>query len=104
MIEDIGSCGSKEWNSACHRAWEATQKVVNTIYKDIKDIDDHSLSDLAMLLWTGSFYHRFIGDFQLDNVNQGKISPSILLAKSTSKPMRTVPSPPRLVCQPRQGR
>ena len=57
IINDVGSCGSKEWNSACQHAWEAAQKVVNTICKDLKDIDDTSLRDLAMLLWTGTFYH-----------------------------------------------
>jgi len=80
IINDVGSCGSKEWNSACQHAWEAAQKVVNTICKDLKDIDDTSLRDLAMLLWTGTFYHGFIGDFQLDNVNKGNL-PFLLTGK-----------------------
>lgn len=73
IIKDVGSCGSKEWEAACQHAWEAAQKVVNTICKDLKDIDDTSLRDLAMLVWTGTFYHGFIGDFQLDNVNKGNL-------------------------------
>lgn len=73
IIKDIGSSGSKGWNSACQHSWDAAQKVVNTICHDLKDIDDHSLKELAMLLWTGTFYHGFIGDFQLDNVIKGNL-------------------------------
>eukprot|EP00563_Minutocellus_polymorphus_P008230 CAMPEP_0181027046 /NCGR_PEP_ID=MMETSP1070-20121207/3961_1 /TAXON_ID=265543 /ORGANISM="Minutocellus polymorphus, Strain NH13" /LENGTH=523 /DNA_ID=CAMNT_0023104273 /DNA_START=11 /DNA_END=1582 /DNA_ORIENTATION=- len=76
IIHDIGSSGSKGWQDACQHAWDAAQKLVGTICKDMeKDFaeDDTSLRDLAMLLWTGTFYHSFIGDFQLDNVNRGNL-------------------------------
>jgi len=76
VIEEIGSCGSTGWNSACARAWRAAQEVVNTICRNIikeDDVHEKDLIELAMLLWTGTFYHGFIGDFQLDNVNKGNL-------------------------------
>jgi len=75
MVGYIGSQGSKEWNSACQKSWEAAQDVVNFICRDISSqlegTDD--LLDLAMLLWTGTFFHGFIGDFQLDNLIRGNL-------------------------------
>jgi len=76
MIKDIATNGSKGWNAACYRAWKAAQKAVNAICKDLdvdKEYKEESLKDLAMLLWTGTFYHGFIGDFQLDNVVKGNL-------------------------------
>ena len=31
------------------------------------------LTDAALMLWVATFYHGFIGDFQLDNVNKGML-------------------------------
>lgn len=74
-VNEIGSSGSVTWNNACHYAWEATKTVVNAICNDLEGttVTGEDLNDLAMLLWTGSFYHGFIGDFQLDNVNKGNL-------------------------------
>lgn len=84
MVEYIGSQGSEGWKSACQTSWEAAQEVVNFICRDIKDSDElkgtDDLRDLAMLLWTGTFFHGFIGDSQLDNVNRGNL-PFILTGK-----------------------
>lgn len=75
MIDNIGSAGSQKWNNACHGAWRAAQKVVHTICKDLDadKLKGTDLEDLAMLAWTGTFYHSFIGDFQLDNVCKGNL-------------------------------
>lgn len=75
MVDDIGSAGSQKWNDACHGAWFAAQKVVDIICKDLdaNELKETDLDDLAMLAWTGTFYHSFIGDFQLDNVCKGNL-------------------------------
>jgi hypothetical protein len=83
IIKEVGSCGSKGWNSACQGAWMAAKKVVNTICKDLvgcPDLKETDLDDLAMLVWTGTFYHGFIGDFQLDNSIKGNL-PFLLTGK-----------------------
>lgn len=84
-VDEIGSSGSVAWNNACHYAWEAAKTVVNAICRGDIDVEGNvidlegnvvtgeDLNELAMLLWTGSFYHGFIGDFQLDNVNKGNL-------------------------------
>lgn len=64
IIHDIGSSGSKGWQDACQHAWDAAQKLVGAICYDMeKDFPegDTSLRDLAMLLWTGTFYHSVSG-------------------------------------------
>mmetsp|Transcript_30998 Transcript_30998/g.65994 ORF Transcript_30998/g.65994 Transcript_30998/m.65994 type:complete len:535 (-) Transcript_30998:20-1624(-) len=76
VVEEIGSKGSMDWNLACQTAWMAAQRCVNIICRDIRareELKDTDLRDLAMLLWTGTFYHGFVGDFQLDNVIKGNL-------------------------------
>jgi len=76
IIADIGGDGAPEWDEACKRAWTASKKMVHEICADIKDSDALEAGDLeslALLAWTGMFYHGFIGDFQLDNVNKGNL-------------------------------
>lgn len=76
LIKYLGTKGSKGWNSACLRAWKAAQKTVDVICRKIKenpDLRSTDLRDLSMLLWIGTFYHGFIGDFQLDNVIKGNL-------------------------------
>jgi hypothetical protein len=80
VIADLGGEGSEEWNNACHRAWDAAKTTVTEICKEIiengqdmeEDVDEY-MESLALLLWTGTFYHGFIGDFQLDNVVKGNL-------------------------------
>lgn len=74
LIKYLGSKGSKGWSSACFRTWEAAQKVVAVICRNLEGKDvlkDSDFRDLSMLLWIGTFYRGFIGDFQLDNVIKG---------------------------------
>jgi len=76
IIADIGGDGSEGWENACKNAWKAAKKAVNKICRDIEDsehLEKDDLESLALLLWTGTFYHGFIGDFQLDNVVKGNL-------------------------------
>jgi hypothetical protein len=83
LIDDLASQGSSKWNLACKTAWDGAKQVVNTICKDMKEMAEEDLSDLALILWVSTFYHGFIGDFQLDNVNKGNLL--LTLTKSTAK-------------------
>mmetsp|Transcript_27421 Transcript_27421/g.49829 ORF Transcript_27421/g.49829 Transcript_27421/m.49829 type:complete len:536 (-) Transcript_27421:144-1751(-) len=76
VVAYIGSNGSKDWETACQTSWAAAQRVVNLICRKIENSEylrRTDLRDLAMLLWTGTFYHGFVGDFQLDNINKGNL-------------------------------
>ena len=82
LIKDIGSDGSPAWEKACNDAWEAAKETVRVVCEDLKSsvVTEKDLEEVAMLLWTGTFYHGFIGDFQLDNVMKGNL-PFLLTGK-----------------------
>lgn len=76
VIESNASEGSAEWNKACNKVFEEAQKAVRKICKELIDkevITDADVDDLALLVWASTFYHFFIGDFQLDNVIKGNL-------------------------------
>jgi hypothetical protein len=56
----------------------------NTICKNIvgkNDVTQDDVTSVALKLWVSTFYHGFIGDFQLDNVNKGNL-PLLLTGKN----------------------
>lgn len=83
LVAAIGGSGTATWTNACNIAWQGAKDAVNVICKDIQPfLEDTDLSDLALILWASTFYHGFIGDFQLDNVCKGNLL--FTLAKSNA--------------------
>ena len=75
LIADVANSGTGKWSVAVNKAWDGAKKVVNEICQPV--LNDHvkqsDLEDMALMIWVATFYHGFIGDFQLDNVNKGKL-------------------------------
>jgi hypothetical protein len=72
LVDEVGSAGSDIWNKACHASWEGAKEAVNVICKRMS-MSERDLLDLSLILWVSTFYHGFIGDFQLDSVNKGNL-------------------------------
>ena len=84
LVAEIGGSGTPTWTNACNIAWQGAKDVVNVICKDIQPfLEDTDLSDLALILWAATFYHGFIGDFQLDNVIKGNLLLSLAMSSAT---------------------
>jgi hypothetical protein len=76
LIDEVGSCGSTAWKSSCTKAYDSAVHAVQAICNVSVDqdvLDSDSVNDLALMVWASTFYHAFIGDFQLDNVNRGNL-------------------------------
>lgn len=76
IVESNGDEGSPVWKSACTTSFTGAKTAVTKICNElIKNsiLDDEDVNDLALLVWAGTFYHFFIGDFQLDNVIKGNL-------------------------------
>jgi len=78
LIADVADSGTGKWTIAVNLAWKGAKKVVNEICDPLLNdglghVTQSDLDDLALMLWVATFYHGFIGDFQLDNVNKGKL-------------------------------
>jgi hypothetical protein len=74
LVADVGQAGSAQWNKACTKAWKGAQAAVKVICKDVSDkFEKDDLDGIALVLWTSTFYHAFIGDFQLDNLCKGNL-------------------------------
>jgi hypothetical protein len=75
LIADVANSGTGKWTKAVNAAWRGAQNVVNEICEPV--LNDHvsktDLKHMALMVWVATFYHGFIGDFQLDNVNKGKL-------------------------------
>jgi hypothetical protein len=78
LIADVADSGTGKWTIAVNLAWKGAKKVVNEICGPLLNdglghVIQSDLDDLALMLWVATFYHGFIGDFQLDNVIKGKL-------------------------------
>lgn len=75
LIADVADSGTGKWTIAVNLAWKGAKTVVNEICQPVlnKHVKQSDLDDMALMLWVSTFYHGFIGDFQLDNVNKGKL-------------------------------
>jgi hypothetical protein len=86
LVAEVGMNGIYSWNKACRFAWEGAQEVVERIC-NINDMGDvvkkEDLLDLSLILWVSTFYHGFIGDFQLDNLCKGNLL--LTLAETNGK-------------------
>jgi hypothetical protein len=74
VVADVAEDGSPKWENACTKAYSSSKKAVTTILKDLLDkgiIDESHADDISLLVWAGTFYHAFIGDFQADNLTKG---------------------------------
>jgi hypothetical protein len=76
VVADVANDGSPMWEAACTTACSSPKKAVRTILKDLLDegiIDEGRVDDFALLVWAGTFYHAFMGDFQCDNLTEGNL-------------------------------
>jgi hypothetical protein len=83
LIKDVADEGHGKWSVATNSAWTNAQTCANTICKNIvgkNGVTQDDVTNVALMLWVSTFYHGFIGDFQLDNVNKGNL-PLLLTGK-----------------------
>jgi hypothetical protein len=83
LIKDVADEGHGKWPVAAYSAWENSKTCANTICKNIvgkNGVTQDDVTNVALMLWVSTFYHGFIGDFQLDNVNKGNL-PLLLTGK-----------------------
>ena len=62
--------GSPTWQSAANEAWTASAALVGKMLSGL-DHGDLDIDELTLLVFVGSYYHTFIGDFQANNVMRG---------------------------------
>ena len=70
IFEDLAG-GSRTWENAANAAWNASKALVTAMLGGLGDTGCVDSDELTLLVFVGSYYHTFIGDFQANNVMRG---------------------------------